>query len=72
MKGDLQLMKDVEQELEWGPAHNAADIGVEVHDGLVTLSGHLRSYAEKLARKRATQRVEGVRHMIDELSVGRP
>lgn len=72
MKGDLQLKKDVEQELEWDPAINAADIGVEVHDGIVTLSGHLRSYAEKLATKRATQRVEGVRAVVVEMVVAVP
>ncbi|AJC17153.1 BON domain-containing protein [Pandoraea sputorum] len=72
MKNDLQLKKDVEQELEWDPAINAADIGVQVHDGIVTLSGHLHSYAEKLATKRATQRVEGVRAVVVEMVVAVP
>jgi osmotically-inducible protein OsmY len=40
MKSDAQLKKDVEAELEWDPSINAAEVGVAVKDGVVTLSGH--------------------------------
>jgi osmotically-inducible protein OsmY len=69
MKTDMQLKKDVEQELEWDPAINAAGIGVEVRDRIVTLAGHLGSYAEKLAARKAAQRVEGVTGVVVELDV---
>lgn len=72
MKSDKQLKQDVERELEWDPAVNAAGIGVEVHDRVVTLAGHLSSYTEKLAAEKATQRVEGVRAVVVELDVRVP
>lgn len=50
MKTDTQLQQDVLAELKWEPAVNAAQIGVEVKDGIVTLAGHVSSYAEKVGR----------------------
>ncbi|MEP9327735.1 BON domain-containing protein [Paraburkholderia phymatum] len=72
MKSDMQLKKDVEQELEWDPSIKAAGVGVEVHDRIVTLAGHLGSFAEKLAARRAAQRVEGVKGVVVELDVRVP
>jgi len=69
MKTDMQLKKEVEQELEWDPAINPAGIGVEVRDRIVTLAGHLGSYAEKLAARKAAQRVAGVKGVVVELDV---
>lgn len=72
MKTDLQLKHDVEEELEWEPAVNASDIGVEVKDRVVTLSGHPPSYAEKLAAEHAARRVDGVRAVVVEMEVRLP
>lgn len=72
MKSDVQLKKDVEQELEWDPSINAAGVGVEVHDRIVTLAGHLGSFSEKLAARWAAQRVEGVKGVVVELDVRLP
>ncbi|SOE87643.1 Osmotically-inducible protein OsmY, contains BON domain [Burkholderia sp. YR290] len=72
MKSDMQLKKDVEQELEWDPSITAAGIGVEVRDRIVTLAGHLGSFAEKLAARCAAQRVEGVKGVVVELDVRLP
>lgn len=47
MKSDSQLKQDVSEELKWEPSVNAPQIGVEVKDGIVTLAGHVDSYAEK-------------------------
>lgn len=69
MKTDAQLKKDVEAELEWEPAVNAAHIGVAVKDGVVTLSGHLDTFAEKHVAERAVQRVAGVRAIAEEIDV---
>lgn len=69
MKSDSQLKADVTDELAWDPAINATGIGVMVKDGIVTLTGHLDSFAEKHALEQALQRVEGVRGIALELDV---
>lgn len=69
MKTDAQLKLDVTRELEWDPSINAAHVGVAAQDGVVTLTGHLDTYAEKYAVERAVQRVEGVRAIAVELDV---
>jgi osmotically-inducible protein OsmY len=69
MKTDAQLKKDVESELEWDPSINATHVGVTVNDAVVTLAGHLDSYAEKIAAERAVQRVAGVKAVAIELDV---
>ena len=60
MKTDAQLKADVLAELVWDPSVHSTDIGVIVKDGVVTLTGHLDSYARKRAAERAVQRVKGV------------
>jgi len=69
MKTDIQLKADVTAELAWEPAVNAAGIGVLVNDGVVTLTGHLDTFAEKYAAERAVRRVAGVRGLAMELDV---
>lgn len=69
MKTDTQLRDDVIAELNWDPAVNASDIGVIAKDGVVTLTGHLGSYAEKYAVERAVQRVSGVKALAIEMKV---
>ncbi|CAN7335601.1 BON domain-containing protein [Paraburkholderia sp. DD10] len=72
MKSDMELKRQVEDELAWDPAVNVADIGVEVHDRVVTLSGHPVSYAEKLAAEKAAQRVAGVKAVVVEMAIRLP
>lgn len=72
MKTDSQLKREVEEELEWDPAVIATEIGVEVTDRVVTLSGHPSSYAEKLAAERAAQRVAGVKAVAVDMQVRLP
>ena len=72
MKTDAQLKADVTDELAWDPAINAAHVGVMVQDGVVTLAGHLDSYAEKHAIERAVRRVAGVRGIAIDLDVQLP
>ena len=50
---DKQLQQNIRDELEFEPSVDAAHIGVAVDDGVVTLSGHVSSYAEKQAVERA-------------------
>lgn len=69
MKSDAQLKADVTRELEWDTSINASNVGIAVNNGIVTLSGHLDTYAEKYAIERAAQRVEGVKAVAVELDV---
>ena len=69
MKTDAQLQQDVMAELKWEPAVHAAQIGVEVKDGVVTLAGEVSSYTEKLNAERAAQRVNGVMALAVEMKV---
>ncbi len=69
MKSDAQLKRDITSELEWDPSVNATNVGVAVKEGVVTLTGHLETYAEKHAIERAVQRVEGVQALAVELDV---
>jgi osmotically-inducible protein OsmY len=69
---DLELKKAVESELTWEPSINAAEIGVAVKDGVVTLTGRVGSYWEKVAAERAATRVAGVKAVANELQVRLP
>ena len=69
---DDQLRDAVLQELDWEPSVAAAQIGVTAHDGAVTLSGHVKSYAEKHAAETAARRVKGLRTLAEEIEVTVP
>ncbi len=66
---DDALKKNVEAELEWEPSIDAAHIGVAVENGVVTLSGHVETYAEKARAENAAKRVRGVRAIAQEIEV---
>jgi osmotically-inducible protein OsmY len=68
-KSDSQLQKDIIEELKWEPSVNETNIGVEVKDGIVTIAGHVDSYAEKLHAEKAALRVSGVRAVAVEIDV---
>lgn len=72
MGGDTQLKKHVEDELRWQPTVDEASIGVSVKDAIVTLTGHARTYAEKIAAERAVMRIKGVKALASELQVSLP
>jgi osmotically-inducible protein OsmY len=69
VKTDLQLKADVMAELDWDPSINSTHVGVAVKDGVVTLTGHLDTYAEKFAIERAVQRVRSVKGIAVEIDV---
>lgn len=69
MKSDKQLQADVIAELSWEPSVHAAQIGVEVTHGVVTLAGHVATYAEKWNAEAAAQRVWGVKALAVEMEV---
>ena len=69
MKTDSELKKDVLSELLWDPLISETKVGVTVNEGVVTLTGHLDTYAEKVAAKRAAERVSGVKAIAIEIDV---
>ena len=66
---DQELKQHVENALEWEPSVDTSDVGVAVEDGVVTLRGNVRSYAEKGAAERVALRVYGVKAVADDLNV---
>jgi hyperosmotically inducible protein len=66
---DLTLRQNVLDELRWEPSVNAAHIGVAADDGVITLTGHVATYAEKLQAVKATRHVKGVRAIADDIEV---
>ncbi|NKJ07485.1 BON domain-containing protein [Rhizobium sp. SG741] len=69
---DLKIRRDILDELEFDPSIDAATIGVSVENGVVTLSGHVKSYAEKTAAEAVARRVKGVRAIAEEIDVRWP
>ena len=72
MKSDAELRMHVEEELSAEPGVDATAIGVAVKDGIVTLSGHVSSHAEKVVAEQAAARVLNVRAIVTELVVKLP
>ena len=72
MKTDAELQQDVMNELKWESTIKAAEIGVTVKDGVVTLSGYVDSYVKKLVAERAAARVFGVRAVAEAIEVRLP
>jgi len=67
---DSEIRDDVTDELEWDPQLTNPDgMGVAVTDGAVTLTGHVTSYAEKVAAAQAAERVYGVKAVANDLRV---
>jgi osmotically-inducible protein OsmY len=66
---DIGLRQNILDELEFEPKVDAADIGVVARDGIVTLTGHVGTYAEKDAAEKAARRVKGVRAIAQEMDV---
>lgn len=72
MKTDAQLQTDVFAELHWDPSINAAQIGVEVKNGVVTLTGEVSTFSEKWEIERIAQRVAGVMALAINIDVMLP
>lgn len=72
MINDHRLRQDVLDELDFEPSVNAAHIGVGANAGVITLTGFVSSYGEKLAAERAARRVRGVKAIAEEIEIRLP
>jgi len=70
MRSDLEIQKDVMDELGWEPSLTPSEIGVAVKGGVVTLSGQVDSYFKKTIAEKATKRVKGVKAIAEEIQIG--
>jgi osmotically-inducible protein OsmY len=57
------------RQLDWDPDVDASAIGVSAGDSIVTLTGFVDSYAEKLAAERVAKQVRGVRGVANDIVV---
>jgi osmotically-inducible protein OsmY len=69
MKTDSEIARDVEQELRADPQIDATDIAVTVKNGVVTLTGFVHSYNEKVEAERVAKRVAGVVGVANDIEV---
>jgi osmotically-inducible protein OsmY len=72
MRPDQDIKRDVEEELRWDPDIDATDIAVNVHNGVVTLTGFVRSYSQKYQAEVDAKRVAGVVAVANDLEVRLP
>jgi osmotically-inducible protein OsmY len=66
---DKQLRLDIIDELDFEPSIDSADIGVAVDQGVVTLTGHVPTYADRIKALEIVESVIGVRAIADEIEV---
>ena len=67
--GDTDLRERVERQLDWEPAVTSTNVGVTARDGVVTLTGYVENYAEKMAAERVTKRTYGVKAIANDIQV---
>src|SRR3954468_24017712 len=72
MRLDADIKRDVELELRWDPDIKADDIAVSVKNGVVTLAGFVRSYAQKWQAERDAKRIAGVVGVANDIQVRLP
>jgi osmotically-inducible protein OsmY len=69
MKNNADLQKDVQDAIKWEPLLNAAEIGVTVKDGIVTLTGLVDNYTKKSEAEVAAKNVAGVKAVVEKIEV---
>lgn len=72
MRTDIDIKRDVEDELNMNPDIDATDVAVAVKDGVVTLTGYVRSYSQKWEAERTAKRVIGVAGVVNDIEVRLP
>jgi osmotically-inducible protein OsmY len=69
---DNNLRESVLSQFEWEPEITSKEIGVTAHEGVVTLTGFVDSFPERLAAERAAKRVYGVKAVANDIKVRLP
>lgn len=69
MKSNEELQKNVVDAINWEPLLHAAEIGVMVNDGEVTLTGSVNTYAKKAEAEQAAKNVTGVKTVVENINV---
>jgi len=72
MQNDADIKKNVEAQLSWEPGLKDDDIAVAVRDGVVTLAGFVKSYADFYAAESAAKKVKGVKAVANDIEVRLP
>jgi osmotically-inducible protein OsmY len=72
IKTDAQIKQDVLLELKWDTRIDETDVGVEVDDGIVTLTGTVDSWGKRAAAAEASHRVKGVLDVANDINVKLP
>jgi osmotically-inducible protein OsmY len=71
-RANKDLRTRVLDELDWEPSIDSADIGIAVKDGVVTLTGHVPTYAQKRTAERTVLRLSGVQRVANDMDVRLP
>jgi len=69
MKTNAELQNDVQNAIKWEPLLNAAEIGVTVKDGVVTLTGSVDNYSKKSQAEDAVKNVAGVKAVVEKIEI---
>ena len=69
MISDSDVKRNVEHELEWDTGLDSSALAVAVKSGVVTLTGSVHQYSEKIQAERAAKRVKGVYGLANEIEV---
>ncbi|RNA62958.1 BON domain-containing protein [Chryseobacterium nematophagum] len=72
MKTNTKLQREVQYAIAWEPLLHAAEIGVTVKDGVVSLTGVVDSYAKKAEAEKAAKKVAGVKALVEDIEVKFP
>ena len=72
MRLDSDIRRDVEDELRWDPDIDATDVAVAVNNGVVALTGFVRSYSQRTQAERDAKRVAGVLGVANDIEVRLP
>ena len=72
MSDDEVIRQKVLEDLRWSPRVNATHIGVAVRNGVVELTGHVETFAEKLESEHVALSAKGVKGVAEEIGVRLP
>ena len=69
IRTDSEIKRDVEEELKYDAGVDSTDIGVSVKNGVVSLTGFVRNYSQKLQAEMDAKRISGVMAVANDLEV---